>query len=131
LRAFPPLRGSLGCLVGPSLDKEVDLKLCTREGLRGTPLGLLPSLGERGGHPHNNRELPNNSKFKDFYSANISDSQIDDPDLFHKIMVPEFIPIKKIFDLDILSACIPSLFFYFPALTNNIGYFHNKIFNSH
>jgi hypothetical protein len=43
----------------------------------------------------------------------------------------EFIPIKKFFELDILSACIPSLFFYFPALTNNIGYFYNKMFNSH
>jgi hypothetical protein len=39
-------------------------------GLRGTPLGLLTPLGERGGHPHNNRGLPNNSKIKDFYRAN-------------------------------------------------------------
>jgi len=73
LRVFPPLRGSLGRLVGPSLGKEVDLKLCTRGGLRGTPLGLLPPLGERGGPPHNNRELPNNSKIKDFYRAIITD----------------------------------------------------------
>ena len=59
-----------GRLVGPSLGKEVDLKLCTRGELRGTPLGLLTPLGERGGHPHNNRGLLNNSKIKDFYGAN-------------------------------------------------------------
>jgi len=62
----------LGRLVGPSLGKEVDLKLYTRWGLRGSPLGLLPPLGERGGHPHNNRGLPNNSKIKDFYRAIIT-----------------------------------------------------------
>jgi hypothetical protein len=48
LRAYPPLLGSLGRLVGPTLGKEVDLKLCTRGGLRGTPLGLLPPLGREG-----------------------------------------------------------------------------------
>ena len=51
--------------------------------------------------------------------------------LLDKTTQSEFFPIKKIFKPDKLSACIPSLFFYFPALTINIGYFHNKIFNSH
>jgi hypothetical protein len=37
--------------------------------VRDAPLGLLPLLGERGGHPHNNRGLPDNSKIKDFYRA--------------------------------------------------------------
>jgi hypothetical protein len=56
-----PFWGRSGASSGPQ-GKEVDLKLCTRGGLRGTPLGLLP--------PHNNRQLPNNSKIKDFYRAN-------------------------------------------------------------
>jgi hypothetical protein len=47
------------------------MKLCTRGGLRGTPLGLLAPPGERGGHPHNNRGLPNNSKITDFSRAKI------------------------------------------------------------
>jgi len=64
--------GSPGRLVGPSLGKKVDLKLCTRGGLRGTPLGLLPPLEERGGYPHNNRGFPKNSKIKDFYRADFS-----------------------------------------------------------
>jgi hypothetical protein len=64
-----PFGGCSGTSSGPRWGKEVDLKLCTRGGLRGTPLGLLPPLGERGGHPHNNRRLPNNSKIKDFYRA--------------------------------------------------------------
>ena len=51
--------------------------------------------------------------------------------LIDKTMQSEFIPIKKIFELDIVSACIPSFIFYFPALTNIIRYFYNKIFNSH
>jgi hypothetical protein len=42
------------------------------KGVKGyAPLGLPPPLGERGGHPHNNRGLPNNSKIKDFYRAKI------------------------------------------------------------
>ena len=66
--SIPPPWGSLGRLVGPSLGKEVNLILCIRGGSRGTPLGLPPPLGERGGHPHNNiRGFPDNSKIKDFY----------------------------------------------------------------
>jgi hypothetical protein len=65
-----PFWGRSGASSGPPLGKEVDLKLCTSGGLRGTPLGLRPPLGEKGGHPHNNRRLPNNSKIKDFYRAN-------------------------------------------------------------
>jgi hypothetical protein len=64
-----PFGGRSDASSGFQLGKEVDLKLCTRGGLRGTPLGLLPPLGERGGHPHINRRLPNNSKIKDFYGA--------------------------------------------------------------
>jgi hypothetical protein len=63
---------SLRHLFGPSLGEEVDLKLCTRGGLRNTSPGLLPSLGERGGHPHYNRGLLNNSKIKGFYRAKIN-----------------------------------------------------------
>jgi len=59
----------LGRLFGPSLGREVNLKHCTIGGLRGTPLGLLPPLGEKRSHPHKNRGLPNNSKIKDFYRA--------------------------------------------------------------
>ena len=52
--SIPPLRGSLGRLIGPSPGKVVDLKFRTGKGSRGTPPGLPPPLGERGGHPHNN-----------------------------------------------------------------------------
>jgi hypothetical protein len=91
--SIPPLWGSLGRIVVPSLGKEVDLKLCTRGGLRGTPLGLLRPLGERGGHPHNNRGLPNNSKIKDFYRAKIIP-------LTAKI-TRAIIPLKNIFQQEI------------------------------
>jgi hypothetical protein len=69
LRAFPPLQEPLGRLVRPSLGKEVDLKLCTRWGLRGTPLGLLPPLGREGVTLTTIEDLKNNSKIKDFYRA--------------------------------------------------------------
>ena len=42
----PPLWGSLGRLVEPSLGKEVDLKLCTRGGV--LPLGCFPLWGREG-----------------------------------------------------------------------------------
>ena len=77
MRAFPPLRGSLGPLVGPSLGKDVDLKLCTRGGLRGTPLGVLPPLGERGVTLTTTEDFKNNSKIKDFYRAILSNEFIE------------------------------------------------------
>jgi hypothetical protein len=64
-------------------------------------------------------------------SKNIAKIYMKLQNVLDKATQSEFIPIKIFFEFDILSACIPSLIFYFPALTNNIGYFHNKIFNSH
>ena len=69
MRAFPPLQESLGRLVGPSLGKEVDLKLCTRGGLRGTPLGCFPLWGREGVTLTTTEDFKNHSKIKDFYRA--------------------------------------------------------------
>ena len=69
LRAFPPLRGRSGASSGPRWVRRLIWNFAREGGQGDAPLGLPPPLGESGGHSHNNRGLPNNSKIKDFNRA--------------------------------------------------------------
>jgi len=48
-----PYGGRSGASSGPRWAKRLIKSLMDRRGSRGSPLGLLPPLGERGGHAHN------------------------------------------------------------------------------